>query len=92
MGYNAELVMSSWHEPRGPEGPTPVTFRLCTLYPLAEDIHKIDNLTPYQYTGAAFPISVPVKAIPLAENATAGFFNPFQIKIPLLLEFIDLFM
>ena len=92
MTYNAELVMASWHEPRRPEGPAPVTFGLCTLYPLAEDICKINDLISNKDTGATFPVSVPVKSITLAEDATAGFCNPFQITIPLLLEFIDLFV
>ena len=91
-GYDAELVVASRHESGRSEGPALFTFRLCTLYPLAQDIRKIDNLISHKEAGAAFPMSVPVKSIPIAENAIAGFFNPFQIKIPLLLEFVDLFV
>ena len=92
VGYNAELVMPSRHEPSRSQGPAPAAFGLCTLYPLAQDIRKIDDRTSNKNTGAAFPVSVPVKMIPMAEDTTIGFFNPFQITPPLLLELIDLFL
>jgi hypothetical protein len=92
MSYNTELVMSPWHKPGWPESPTPFTFGLCTLYPLAQDIGKIDHSISNQCTGATLPLSIPVKSIPFAEDATGGFFNRFKITIPSLLEFLNLFV
>jgi hypothetical protein len=92
VGYNAELVVSSRHEPGRPQGPASAALEIGTLYPLAKNIGKMDDLISNHHTGASFPISVPVKTIPITEDTTVGFFNPFQITIPLHLELIELFM
>ena len=76
-GHNAELVMSSRHEPRRSESPTLLALPIGALHSPANHIAEVGHLIPIQHAGAAFPVTVPVDPKALAEGARTGFVHRF---------------
>ena len=87
-GYDAELVMASGHEPGRSEGPALPAWRVCALYPLAEDTGQVHHFIVGHHAGSAFPVPVPVDPQPLAERAMTRLFHRLKKVIPQFLEFL----